>query len=68
MLAELAERLTAAYVIRGRQAERLGALIRLSLDFWTWRRLTGEGLADETAADLMASAVFAGAGPKAAAL
>ncbi len=68
MLAELAERLTAAYVLRGRQAERLGALIRLSLDFWTWRRLTGEGLADETAADLMASAVFAGAGPKAAAL
>jgi AcrR family transcriptional regulator len=68
MLAELADRLTAASALRGRQAERLGALIRLSLDFWTWRRLTRDGLADESAAELMASAVFAGAGPKAAAL
>jgi hypothetical protein len=24
-----------------------------ALDFWTWRRLTREGLGDEAAADLM---------------
>ena len=61
MLAGLAERLSAAYPLRGRRAERLYALIRLALDFWTWRRLTREGLADHAAADLMASAVSAGA-------
>ena len=61
MLAGLAERLSAAYPLRGRRAERLYALIRLALDFWTWRRLTREGLADQAAADLMASAVSAGA-------
>ena len=32
------------------------ALIRLALDFWTWRRLSREGLDDETAADLMTTA------------
>jgi AcrR family transcriptional regulator len=61
MLAELADDLTAAFPLRGRRAERLRALIRLALDFWTWSRLTREGLADETAADLMAAAVSTGA-------
>jgi AcrR family transcriptional regulator len=55
--AELADDLTAAYGARGRRAERTRALIRVALDFWTWRRLSGEGLADEAAADLMAAAV-----------
>jgi len=32
------------------------ALIRLALDFWTWRRLSREGLDDETSADLMTTA------------
>ena len=32
------------------------ALIRLALDFWTWRRLSREGLDDETAANLMTTA------------
>jgi AcrR family transcriptional regulator len=41
----------------GRRAERTGALIRLALDFWTWRRLSGEGLDDKAAADLMAGAI-----------
>ena len=32
-------------------------MIRLALDFWTWRRLAHEGLDDEEAAALMATAV-----------
>jgi AcrR family transcriptional regulator len=31
-----------------------GALTALALDFWTWRRLTAEGLGDDEAAALMA--------------
>jgi AcrR family transcriptional regulator len=57
MLAELAEELAGAFALRGRRAERLRALVRLALDFWTWRRLTSEGVDDATAADVMASAV-----------
>ena len=57
--AELADALAAAFAARGRRAERLNALIRLALDFWTWRRLSGEGLDDEAAAELMAAAVVA---------
>jgi AcrR family transcriptional regulator len=57
--AELADGLAAGFRARGRRAERLTALIRLSLDFWTWHRLSREGLADEAAADLMAAAVAA---------
>jgi AcrR family transcriptional regulator len=61
--AELADDLVAAFGVRGRRAERTGALIRLALDFWTWRRLSGEGLDDEAAADLMVAAIAAhGAG------
>lgn len=57
MQAELADGLAAGFSARGRRAERLNALIRLALDFWTWRRLSAEGLGDEAAADLMAAAV-----------
>src|ERR671915_2253605 len=57
MQAELAEGLAAALGARGRRAKRLNALIRLALDFWTWRRLSREGLDDEAAAELMAAAV-----------
>jgi AcrR family transcriptional regulator len=59
MQAELAGELAAAFPARGRRAERVNALIRLALDFWTWRRLDGAGLADEAAAELMAAAVAA---------
>lgn len=55
MLAGLADTLAAAFP--GRHA-----LIRLALDFWTWRRLSTEGLGDDAAARLMAEA----AGPPAA--
>jgi len=61
MLAELADDLAAAFGARGRRAEQLHALIRLALDFWTWRRLALEGLDDPTAADLMTAAVGTGA-------
>jgi AcrR family transcriptional regulator len=57
--AELAQALAAAFTVRGRRTEQLDALIRLALDFWTWRRLSGEGLDDEAAAGLMAAAVAA---------
>ena len=57
--ADLAGRLAAGFSARGRRAERLNALIRLALDFWTWRRLTREGLDDEAAAELMAAAITA---------
>jgi hypothetical protein len=44
-----------------RMAELAGALgggpmVALALDFWTWRRLAGEGLSDAEAAALMARA------------
>jgi AcrR family transcriptional regulator len=58
-LAELAGELAAAFAARGRRAERLRALIRLALDFWTWRRLGREGVDDDAAAELMAAAVDA---------
>jgi AcrR family transcriptional regulator len=56
-LSELAAALCVGFRLRGRRAERQRALIRLALDFWTWRRLTREGLDDDAAADLMTEAV-----------
>jgi AcrR family transcriptional regulator len=57
MQADLADDLAAGFRLRGRRAERTRALIRLALDFWTWCRLSREGLDDEAAADLMAAAI-----------
>ena len=59
MQAQLAGDLAAGFAARGRQAERLNTLIRLALDFWSWRRLSREGLDDEAAGDLMAAAIAA---------
>ena len=56
-LAQLTEALARGFSARGRRADRQRALIRLTVDFWTWRRLNREGLEDDTAADLMAGAV-----------
>jgi AcrR family transcriptional regulator len=58
-LDELASGLTAGFGVRGRRAERLRAHLGLALDFWTWRRLSREGLDDEAAADLMAESAVA---------
>ena len=60
MLGGLADDLAAGFAVRGRRAERLHALIRVALEFWTWRRLAGEGLDDDAAAELMAAAVATG--------
>jgi hypothetical protein len=61
MQAELADDLTSGFALRGRRAERTNALARLALDFWTWRRLSREGLDDEAAADTMAAVIATGA-------
>jgi AcrR family transcriptional regulator len=53
-LDQLTEALAGGFRSRGRRAQRRRALIRLALDFWTWRRLDREGLDDAAAADLMA--------------
>jgi AcrR family transcriptional regulator len=60
MLDGLADDLAAAFALRRQRAERLHALIRLALEFWTWRRLARDGFDDAAAADLMAGAVATG--------
>ena len=57
--AELAASLAAGFEHRGQQGERLRAVVRLALDFWTWRRFKEEGLDDTTAAEVMTEAVTA---------
>jgi AcrR family transcriptional regulator len=58
-IAELAGALATGFGARGRRAARLRALVALALDFGTWRRLSGEGLDDSAAAELMSEAVGA---------
>jgi AcrR family transcriptional regulator len=53
--------LAAGFALRGRRAERLRALIRVSLEFWTWERLVREGWDDDEAAGLMTDAISAAA-------
>jgi AcrR family transcriptional regulator len=60
MQAGIAAGLAAGFARRGRRAERVRALAGLAADFWTWRRLSREGLDDQAAADLMAAAIAAG--------
>ena len=55
-LAQLTDTLANGFSARGRRAESQRALIRLALDFWTWRRLDREGLDDTAAAELMCDA------------
>lgn len=43
---------------KGRRASEQRTLLRLAVDFWTWQRLSREGLDDEAAARLMAGAVL----------
>lgn len=43
----------------GGSAQRVRAAVSLALDFWTWRRLAGQGMSDDDAADLMVDAVRA---------
>ena len=52
----LADALAAGFKLSGRGTERMRALLRLALDFWTWRRLSRDGLDDDDAAALMTRA------------
>ena len=57
-LDHLADALAAGFGV----SDERRALVRLALDFWTWRRLTHEGLDDDAAADLMAGVAIRGLG------
>jgi AcrR family transcriptional regulator len=56
-LAQLAEALAGGFAGSDGNPRQRRALIRLALDFWTWRRLDAEGLDDDAAAALMARAI-----------
>jgi len=49
--------LAAGFRARGKRANQLRTLARLALDFWTWRRLSADGLEDPDAAELMTGAI-----------
>lgn len=55
--AYLADTLAAGFAPKGRPAKGVRAAVGLALDFWTWRRLAGEGMSDDAAAALMVGAV-----------
>lgn len=57
-MASLADILAAGFTGADRRAEVRGA-VALALDFWTWRRLSNEGLTDEAAATVMMAAAKA---------
>ena len=56
-LAQLTQALAEGFRARGRRASMQCTLIRLALDFWTWRRFNLEGLDDGIAADLMTEVI-----------
>jgi AcrR family transcriptional regulator len=58
-LAGLADAVAAGFELEGDQAARLRSMVRVALDFWTWERLTSEGMDDEAAAELMTEAIAA---------
>ena len=60
-LGGIADALTSGFEASDARAARLRSLIRLALDFWTWERLTSEGLGDDEAAVVMTDAVAAAA-------
>jgi AcrR family transcriptional regulator len=57
----LADALAAGFTPAAHSAKGLRAAIALALDFWTWRRLAGEGMSDDDAAAVMVGAVKAAA-------
>jgi hypothetical protein len=62
-LEQLKKSLAAGFDAKGAAGTRLQALIALALDFWTWQRLTQEGLTDQKAAELMASLIACAVSP-----
>jgi AcrR family transcriptional regulator len=61
-LGGLADAVAAGFGLKGNRAARLRSLMRVALDFWTWERLTSEGMDDASAAELMTDAIVAVAG------
>ena len=57
-----AARLADALALGFGRRRAIRAAVALALDFWTWRRLTREGLSDRAAARVMTDAVRAAAG------
>jgi AcrR family transcriptional regulator len=57
----LATALATGFATKGRSPKGVRAAIALALDFWTWRRLAGEGMSDDEAAALMVGSVTAAA-------
>ena len=60
-LSSLADALASGFAAGGHSAKGVRAAVALALDFWTWRRLAGEGMSDHDAAGLMVGAVKAAA-------
>lgn len=58
----LVDALAAGFGPKDDSAAGLRAVVALALDFWTWRRLTGQGLSDDDAAAVMVGAARAAAG------
>ncbi len=56
-MAQVASALVAGFEARGRRAERVGAMVGVALDFWTWRRLNQQGIDDAAAAELMGDVI-----------
>jgi AcrR family transcriptional regulator len=63
----LADAITAGFELEDERGARVRSLARVALDFWTWDRLTREGMGEEAAADLMTEAIAAVAGARATA-
>jgi AcrR family transcriptional regulator len=59
--ANLATALASGFAPKGRRAKSVHAAAAVALDFWTWRRMAGEGMSDHAAAVLMVGAVKAAA-------
>jgi AcrR family transcriptional regulator len=58
----LEEALVAGFDLEADRSARLRSLIGVALAFWTWERLTGEGMDDDEAAELMTEAIAGLAG------
>src|SRR2546421_8565087 len=54
---DLAKALAAGFTQSARSRQGVRAAVALAIDFWTWRRLAGEGMSDAAAAALMVGAV-----------
>jgi len=67
-LSGLADAVAGGFELDSDQAARVRSMIRVALDFWTWERLTGEGMSDGDAAALMTDATASIAGEPSTAL